>query len=209
MERGRRAGCDLSGSHSAGKLPKSVIIIGSERLASSSQQSELYGTEVTIVEMLPSLVPLEDPEVSAELAKAFKKKGFKVMTGTKVESVEAKEGKAVVRVTGEDGEKTLEAEQALVAIGFRPNGKGLGLEELGVEIGERVKSRSMSAWQPTSQASGQLASNQAAVCHVVPPRHYLKENIAERDNRFGHEMLRACDPQIAPSLTEAMAKERL
>ena len=96
-----------------------------------------YGADVTIVEMLPHLVPLEDEEVSVELEKNFKKRGINFLMGHKVESVEATQSgiRIVVAVGGET--KTLEAEQTLVAISFRLNSKGLDLKELGVCINKR------------------------------------------------------------------------
>jgi dihydrolipoamide dehydrogenase len=120
------------------RLPKSVIVIGSGAIgAEFSTIWRSYGSEVTVVEMLPRLVPLEDEEISAELAKAFSKRGIKALTGHKVQSVEATETGVRVVVSSEAGEKALEAEQALVAIGFRPNSRNLGLEEVGVKISER------------------------------------------------------------------------
>ena len=118
------------------KLPESVIIIGAGAIgAEFATVWSSYGTKVTIVEMLPNVLPLEDEEVSAELAKAFKKRGIELLTGHKVESVETGKKGVVVKVSAEGEEKTLEAEQALVAIGFRPNTPGLGLEEAGSQIG--------------------------------------------------------------------------
>lgn len=120
------------------KLPKSVIVIGSGAIGVEfSTVWNSYGVEVTIVEMLPRLVPLEDEEISKELEKEFKKRGIKALTGHKVEAVEATADGVKVKVSAEGKETVLEAEQALVAIGFRPNSKGLGLEEVGVKINER------------------------------------------------------------------------
>jgi len=120
------------------KLPKSVVIIGAGAIGIEFATIwNAYGTEVTIVEMLPRLLPLEDEECSAELARAYQKRGIKYYTSTKVLSIQAVENGAQVKVAAPDGEKTLEAEQALVAIGFKPNSKNLGLEELGVKLTER------------------------------------------------------------------------
>ncbi|PIZ26386.1 MAG: dihydrolipoyl dehydrogenase, partial [Chloroflexi bacterium CG_4_10_14_0_8_um_filter_57_5] len=108
------------------KLPKSVIIIGSGAIGVEfATVWNSYGVDVTVVEMLPRLVPLEDEEVSAELEKAFKKRGIKSLTGHKVESVGTTNGGVKVTVSAGGETKVLEAEQALVAIGFRPNSKGL------------------------------------------------------------------------------------
>ncbi|HLA88467.1 MAG TPA: FAD-dependent oxidoreductase, partial [Anaerolineales bacterium] len=120
------------------KLPKSVIIIGSGAIGVEfATLWNSYGVEVTIVEMLPRIVPLEDEEISKELDKEFKKRGIKTLAGHKVESVEATKTGVKVKVSAEGKETTLEADQALVAIGFRPNSKGLGLEEVGVKISDR------------------------------------------------------------------------
>jgi dihydrolipoamide dehydrogenase len=199
------------------KLPKSVVVIGSGAIgAEFSTVWRAYGTEVTIVEMLPRLVPLEDEEVSAELAKAFQRKGIKALTGHKVQSVEATEPGVRVVVTGEAGEKTLEAEQALVAIGFRPNSKGLGLEEVGVktsdrgfvEIDERMATNVPGIW-----AIGDL-TGKLMLAHVGTAQGIVcAENIAGVETiQLNYEMMPRttyCQPQIASfGLTEAQAKER-
>jgi dihydrolipoamide dehydrogenase len=199
------------------KLPKSVIVIGSGAIGVEfATVWHSYGVEVTIVEMLPNLVPLEDPEVSSELAKAFKKKGIQVMTGTRVEAVEARDSGASVRVTGQGGEKTLQAEQALVAIGFRPNGKGLGLEELGVKVSERgsieIDNR-MATNVPGIWAIGDV-TGKLLLAHVGSAQGIVcAENIADVETVvLDYEMMpRAtyCDPQIASfGITEEMARER-
>lgn len=120
------------------KRPASAVIIGAGAIGVEfSTIWNSYGTDVTIVEMLPQILPLEDPEASAELAKAYKKRGIKLLTSTKVESIETTETGVKVKVSGADGEQVLEAEQAMVAIGFRPNSKGFGLEEVGVKLDQR------------------------------------------------------------------------
>ena len=95
-----------------------------------------YGSEVTIVEMLPALVPNEDAEVSKELAKAFKKVGINALTGHKVEKIDAAGDNIQVTVSSEKGEQTIITDQVLVAIGFAPNAGGFGLDVAGVNTGE-------------------------------------------------------------------------
>jgi dihydrolipoamide dehydrogenase len=199
------------------KLPKSVIVIGSGAIGVEfSTVWRAYGTEVTVVEMLPRLVPLEDEELSAELARAFQRKGIKALTGHKVQSVEATETGARVVVSGEAGEKTLEAEQALVAIGFRPNSKGFGLEDLGVKISERgfVEIDELMATNiPGIWAIGDV-TGKLMLAHVGSAQGIIcAENIAGVETvKLNYEMMpRAtyCQPQIASfGLTEAQAKER-
>jgi dihydrolipoamide dehydrogenase len=198
-------------------LPKSVIVIGSGAIGVEfSTVWASYGTDVTIVEMLPRLVPLEDEEVSAELTKAFKKRGIKTLTGHKVEAVEAVESGVKVTVSSEGQTKVLEAEQALIAIGFRPNSKDLGLEAVGVKISERgfieIDER-MATNIPGIWAIGDV-TGKLMLAHVGSAQGIVcAEQIAGHETvTLNYEMMpRAtyCQPQIASfGLTEAQAKER-
>lgn len=120
------------------KLPKSVVIVGAGAIgAEFATIWNSYGVPVTLVEMLDNIVPLEEEEISKELAKAFVKRGMTVKTGTKVESIEKLKTKVKVNVSGKGGEESLDADQVLIAIGFRPNSADLGLEDVGVKLGER------------------------------------------------------------------------
>ncbi|MCX6137327.1 MAG: dihydrolipoyl dehydrogenase [Ignavibacteriales bacterium] len=113
--------------------PKSMIIIGAGAIGVEfAYFYNAYGTKVTVVEMLPSILPIEDREVTKTLGRVFAKAGITVMTETKVDSVVS--GKSVkVTVSGKEGTKELEADVALVAIGVQGNIEGLGLETLGVK----------------------------------------------------------------------------
>ena len=117
------------------KLPASAIIIGAGPVGVEfGTVWNAYGSKVTIVEMLPTLVPREDEDLGAELAKQFTRAGIVSKTGTRVDKIEKAGAGVRVTVTGPAGTEVLEAEQALVAIGFRPNSENLGLEALGVQI---------------------------------------------------------------------------
>lgn len=119
------------------KLPGSMVIIGAGAIGLEfATLWNSYGSDVTIVEMLPRLAPLEDEEISAELTKAFTKRGIKSLVETRVLKIDATPNGVKVTVGGKDGEQILDAEQALVAIGFKPNSLGFGLEELGLELTE-------------------------------------------------------------------------
>jgi len=199
------------------KLPKSVIIIGSGAIGVEfATVWNSYGVEVTIVEMLPRLVPLEDEEVSTELKKAFDKRGIKSLLGNKVESVEATKTGVKVKVSAQGKETSLEAEQALVAIGFRPNSLGLGLEQAGVKINERgfvEVNEKMATNVPGIWAIGDV-TGKLMLAHVGSAMGIVcAENIAGAETiTLDYEMMpRAtyCQPQIASfGLTEAQAKER-
>jgi dihydrolipoamide dehydrogenase len=120
-------------------LPKSVVVIGAGAIGIEfSTIWSGYGTEITIVEMMERILPLESKDASAELARAFKKRGIKMLTSTKVKGIEKTKTGVKVTVEGADGKTSeLEAEQALMAIGFRPNSKELGLETIGVKMDKR------------------------------------------------------------------------
>ena len=199
------------------KLPKSVIVIGAGAIGVEfSTVWRSYGSEITIVEMLPRLLPLEDEEVSKELKKEFEKRGIKCLVGHKVESVETTDSGVRVKVSVEGKETTLEAEQALVAIGFRPNSKGFGLEEVGVKTNERgfvEINEKMQTSVPNVYAIGDV-TGKLLLAHVASAMGIVAaENIAGVETiTFNYEMMpRAtyCNPQVASfGLTEAQAKER-
>ncbi len=199
------------------KLPESAVIIGSGAVGVEFATIwNSYGVEVTIVEMLPRLVPLEDEEVSSELEKAMQKRGINILTSHKVETLETEKDAVQVKVSSEEGEKVLEADQALVAIGFSPNSRNLGLEEMGVEfsqngnilIDDRMATNIPGIWA-IGDVTGKLmlahvGSAQGIVC---------AENIAGVETIIlDYEMMpRAtyCQPQIASfGFTEAQAKDR-
>jgi dihydrolipoamide dehydrogenase len=198
-------------------LPKSVVIIGAGAIGLEFATIwNAYGVEVTLVEMLPRIAPLEDEEVSKELEKAFVKQGINVKVGTRVESVETLKTKVKVLVDGASGKETLDADQALVAIGFRPNTADLGVESAGVkldgrgfvEIDERMASSVPGIWA-IGDVTGKLmlahvASAMAMVC---------AESIAGVDTAvLDYEMMpRATysNPQVASfGYTEAAALEK-
>jgi dihydrolipoamide dehydrogenase len=202
------------------KQPASAIIIGSGAIGVEfATVWSSYGVDVTLVEMLPRLVPLEDEEISAELEKAFKKRGIKSLTNTRVEAIETTSSGVKVKVSGQEAgaaARILEAEQALVAIGFTPNGRDLGLEEAGVAISERgfvqVDDR-MATNIPSIWAIGDV-TGKVMLAHVGSAQGILcAEAIAGLDTKpLDYEMMphcTYCQPQIASfGLTEAQAKER-
>ncbi|WP_433954819.1 dihydrolipoyl dehydrogenase [Janibacter indicus] len=121
-------------------LPGSIIIAGSGAIGVEfAYVLKNFGVDVTIVEFLDRMVPTEDADVSKELAKHYKKLGVKVMTGTKVESVEDTGSGVKVTVTPAKGgdAQVLEADRLLSAIGFAPRTQGYGLESIGVQLTER------------------------------------------------------------------------
>jgi len=198
-------------------LPKSAIIIGAGAIGVEFATIwNSYGVQVTIVEMLPRLVPLEDEEVSTELARAFAKRKISIMVGHRVEALEATDAGVSLRASSEKGQVTLEAEQALVAIGFRPNSRGLGLEELGVKISDKGAieiDEGMATNVPGIWAIGDVTAK-LMLAHVGSAQGIIcAETIAGVETiTLNYEMMpRAtyCQPQVASfGLTESQAKER-
>ncbi|MEV0122447.1 dihydrolipoyl dehydrogenase [Streptomyces sp. NPDC050703] len=123
----------------ADSLPRSIVIAGAGAIGIEfAYVLHNYGVKVTIVEFLDRVAPLEDADVSKELAKQYRKLGIDVMTSTRVESIDESGEQVRVTVTGKDGkEQVLEADKVLQAIGFAPNVSGYGLEATGVALTER------------------------------------------------------------------------
>lgn len=120
------------------ELPGSVIIAGAGAIGVEfAYVLRNYGVDVTIVEFLDRLLPLEDEEVSAELAKRYKRLGVKVMTSTRVDAIDDSGDTVRVTVTAGDEQSTLESDKVLQAIGFAPRVEGYGLERTGVELTDR------------------------------------------------------------------------
>ena len=131
------------------KQPASMVVVGSGAIGSEfAGFYNAIGTKVTLVEFLPRVVPLEDEEVSKQLARSFKKAGIKVMTSSSVESVDTSGKMCRVQIKTPKGMVEEEAEVVLSAVGVTPNLENLGLEELGVQV-ENGKVK-VDAWYRTN-----------------------------------------------------------
>ena len=122
------------------QLPGSIIIAGSGAIGVEfAYIMKNFGVDVTIVEFLDRMVPTEDPDVSKELLKQYKKLGVKVLLSTKVESIDDSGDTVRVTVSPAKGgdQQVLEADKVLQAIGFAPRIEGYGLESIGVELTDR------------------------------------------------------------------------
>jgi len=115
--------------------PGSMVVVGSGAIGSEfASFYQSIGTNVTLVEFLPRIVPNEDEEISKQLERSFKKMKMKIMTDSSVEKVEIREGKCSVTVKTPKGDEIIEADIVLSAVGVTPNTENLGLEEAGVKI---------------------------------------------------------------------------
>ncbi len=117
------------------KQPKKMIVVGSGAIGVEfAHFYNAMGTEVTIVEYLPNLVPVEDIDVSKQFEKSFKKSGIKVMTNASVEKVDTSGEGVKATVKTKKGEEILEADIVLSAVGIKTNIENIGLEEVGIQV---------------------------------------------------------------------------
>jgi len=198
-------------------LPQSAVIIGGGAIGVEFATIwNAYGVDVTIIEMLETLLPLEDEAVGKEIEKAYKKRGIKIMTQSKVKSVETTKKGSKVTVETKDGEEVIEADLTLVAIGFRPNSEGLGLEEVGVklskrgdiEIDERMSTNVKGIWAIGDVTGKLLLAHVAQAMGVIAAENIAGVETVTLDYKM---MPRAtyCYPQTASfGYTEAEAKEQ-
>jgi dihydrolipoamide dehydrogenase len=116
------------------KKPESMVVVGSGAIGSEfAYFYNSIGTKVTLVEYLPNIVPLEDEEVSKQLARSFKKSGMNVMTSSEVTKVDTSGDKCKVTIKTKKGEEVVEADVVLSAVGIATNLEGIGLEEVGIK----------------------------------------------------------------------------
>ena len=200
------------------KLPKSIVIAGAGAIGVEfAYVMSNYGVDVTIVEFLDRMMPLEDEEISKLLKKEFEKNGVKIMTGTRVDKIEELKSKVKVTVTPKDGkQQILEAEKVLQAIGFQPRTEGFGLEKTGVKLNERGAieiTEKMQTNVPNIFAIGDVTAK-LMLAHVAEAMGVIAaENIAGAPTiELEFDMMpRAtyCQPQIASfGYTEQQAKEK-
>lgn len=199
-------------------LPASIIIAGAGAIGVEfAYIMANYGVDVTLVEYMQRILPLEDPDVSAELAKAFKKLGIKMRVGTSVDAIDdAADDVAVVVTTPDGAQETLRAERVLQAIGFAPRVTGFGLENLnvalneagGIDINERMQTNLPHIYAVGDVTARLMLAHVAEVMGVVAAEHIAGAESVTLDFDM---MPRAtyCQPQVASfGYTEQQAKER-
>lgn len=199
------------------EVPKSLIVMGSGAVGSEfASVYHRFGTDVTLVELLDRIVPIEDADVSKELQRAFKKQGIKCETGVKLDKME--KGKKSVKVSGKNAKGdnvTFEAEMLLVAVGRMPYLEGLGLEKTKVIVNPRgtIKVNEFCETdEPGIYAIGDVIDT-AWLAHLASKEGILVvEKIAgKKVEPIKHNLVpncTYCDPEVASvGLTEAKAKE--
>jgi dihydrolipoamide dehydrogenase len=120
------------------RAPKTMAVIGAGAVGCEfADVFNAFGTQVTLIEVMPAILPLEDADVSAELTRAFKKRKLDVVTGAKIASVKVGKGSVSMSVQAGGQQQALEVERVLVATGRAPNVEDVGLKEAGVQLTER------------------------------------------------------------------------
>jgi dihydrolipoamide dehydrogenase len=197
-------------------MPKSLIVMGSGAIGIEfASFYRTMGAEVTVVELLPTIMPVEDAEISALARKSFEKQGIKIVTDTKVTKVTKSATGVTVETEGKDGKKeSLTAERLISAIGVQGNSEGLGLEGVGVKIDRGIITTdgfgktNVEGIYAIGDVSGppmlaHKAEHEGVICveaiKGLHPHPIKKERIPG---------CTYCQPQVASvGLTEAKAKE--
>ena len=197
------------------EAPGRVVIVGGGATgAEFAYLYRSYGSEVTVVELLPRLLPQEDEEVGSQLARSFRRMGINVMAGTSVLGVDSGPGGAAVTVSVGGTEEVIECDRVLVAVGVSGNVEGIGLEDAGVRVerGFIPVDEKMATNVPGIYAIGDV-TGKMLLAHVASAQAVAAvEAMAGFDGPaldYGH-MPRAvyCRPQVASfGLTEEQARD--
>ncbi|MBL7743757.1 MAG: FAD-dependent oxidoreductase, partial [Chitinophagaceae bacterium] len=201
--------------------PKSIIVVGSGAIGVEfGYFYNSMGTKVTIVEFMPRVVPVEDEDISKELEKNLKKQGIDIMTSSEVTAVDTSGSGVKAKVKAADGEKILEADILLSAVGVAANIEGIGLEENGIKTdkGRVMVDKYYQTNVPGIYAIGDCAPGQA-LAHVASKEGIICiEAIAYNEKKYTHKPealdynnvpgCTYCVPEVASvGYTEKQAKD--
>ena len=198
-------------------IPKSLVVVGAGAVGVEfASIYKSFDCDVTILEMLPRLVPLEDEEISKELTRAFSKRGIKSFTGTKVEKIEKTKSGIAVTFTPPDGkQQKLEAEKILIAVGRAPQTANVGLEKTKIKAdrGFVHTNEWMETEEPGVFAVGDIIAGFPQLAHVafmqgmVAVAH-IASKPARPLNRNRIPNCTYCEPQISSvGMSEAAARQ--
>ncbi len=198
------------------ELPKSLVIVGAGAVGVEfASIFKSFGTEVTILEMLPRMVPIEDEEISKELARAYRKRGITFHSSAKVEKVEKTKTGIEVRFIAEEKQRKIEAEKILVAVGRKPRTENIGLEQTRIkpDRGFIATDSWMETAEPGIYAIGDIVLGTPQLAHVGAMEGIVVvTKIAGKDAKpINPEHIpncTYCHPEIGSvGLTEAKAEE--
>jgi len=200
-----------------GKVPKSLVVVGAGAVGVEfASIFRSFDCEVTILEMLPRMVPLEDEEVSKELARVYRKRGISAHTGAKVERVEKTKTGVAVTFSVDGKQQKIEAEKILIAIGRKPLTDNLGLEKTKIQTDRGfVKTNEwMQTAEPGIFAIGDIVLGTPQLAHVGAMEGIVAVSMIGGKQDKPINLLRIpnvtfCHPEIGSvGLTEAKAREQ-
>lgn len=200
-----------------GSVPKSLVVVGAGAVGVEfASIFRSFDCEVNIIEMLPRMVPLEDEDVSKELARVYRKRGINFQGNAKVEKVEKTKSGIVVTFTADGKQQKIEAEKILIAIGRKPNTDGIGLDKTRIQS-ERgfVKTNEwMQTAEPGIYAIGDIVLGTPQLAHVGGMEGIVAvSKIAGKQDKPINPLripnVTFCHPEIGSvGLTEAKAREQ-
>jgi dihydrolipoamide dehydrogenase len=200
------------------KMPKSLIVIGSGAVGVEfASVFNSFGAQVSIIEALPRIVPVEDEDVSKELTRSYKKRGIDVNTSCKVEKIEKTKGGVKVSFTDADGKPQVkEAEKVLVAVGRGPRTADVGIDKTNIQLDRSFipVNEWMETTEPGVYAIGDIVAGLPQLAHVgamagIVVASKLAGKYARPVRKDRVPGCTYCDPQIGSvGLTEAQAKEK-
>lgn len=197
------------------KLPKKMVVVGSGAIGVEfAYFYNAMGVDVTVVEYMPVIVPVEDEEVSKQLERSFKKQGLKIKTNASVESVDTSGSGCKVKVKTKKGEETIDCDIVLSAVGIETNIEGIGLEDVGIatDKGKVLVNEFYQTNIPGYYAIGDIVSG-PALAHVASAEGIIcVEKISGMDVHgldYGNiPGCTYCSPEVASvGMTEKAAKE--
>jgi dihydrolipoamide dehydrogenase len=198
------------------EVPKSVVVIGAGAIGIEFADFwNAFGVEVTVIEFMPRILPIEDEEVSASLTRILKKKGMTIHTGAKTTGVKVSGKSVTTSFTSADGQnQTVTSERVLMAVGVRANVEGIGLEGMGValdrgfiQVDDQYRTTSPGIWSIGDCAGPPLLAH-VAMAEGVRTVEWMAGHHTVPVNYDAIPGCTYCDPEVASiGKTEAQAKE--
>jgi len=198
------------------RLPAHIAIVGAGAIGMEfASLWRAFGANITVIEMMPRVLPLEDADISAEVARQFAKRGIALLTGARIESLKRDAARTLLEVQTAGGRQMIEADAVLLAAGIRPNSDNLGLDRIGVELArgfvrvDDAMRTNVAGVYAIGDVTGKLP-----LAHVASAQGVVAmERIAGRSPKVLDyaTMPRCtyCQPEVASAgLTEAQAREK-
>ena len=197
-------------------LPSSMVIVGGGAIGVEfAYIYAMYGVEVTMVELLPRLVPNEDEDISAQLERSFKSHGMNILTGAAVTGVQTRPDGVTVSVEQDGASQSIDTEMVLVAVGVQPNVEELGLDTVGVAVDragigvDEFLSTNVPGVYAIGDVTGKMPLAHVASAQAVTAVEHIMGMEPQPMDYVNMPRTTYCNPQIASfGLTEAQAREQ-